>query len=99
MSRLHSRTSADFASLARELERQSPSTSVVILNHRNLRSLRVPAQTIQQMYHLATSRACGGRSIHAFDIPCEWETEAILRALGRADKREGVMRVMEVITK
>lgn len=58
MSRLHSRTSADFESLRRELNQQSPRTTVVILNHRNNRTLAVPFQMLSQMYHLATSRGC-----------------------------------------
>lgn len=58
MSRLYSATSADFAAVRAEITRQSPSTTVVVLNHRNIGFLRVPAQMLVEMYHLATSRAC-----------------------------------------
>jgi CDP-glycerol glycerophosphotransferase (TagB/SpsB family) len=58
MSRLYSTTSQDFARVRAEIERQSPGTAVVILNHRNTNALRVPAQMLVEMYHLATSRAC-----------------------------------------
>ncbi|MDQ2797525.1 MAG: CDP-glycerol glycerophosphotransferase family protein [Actinomycetota bacterium] len=58
MSRLHSRTSADFERLLAELRRQSPGTAVAVLNHRRGNVFAVVPQTLSQMYHLATSRAC-----------------------------------------
>lgn len=58
MSRLYSRTSHDFAALEAEIRRQSPLTSVTVLNHRNTSVLRVPAQMLVEMYHLATARTC-----------------------------------------
>lgn len=58
VSRLYTKTSQDFERVAAEIERQSPGTTVVILNHRNTNPLAVPAQMLAEMYHLATSRAC-----------------------------------------
>lgn len=58
MSRLYSRTSQDFDRVREEISRQDPSLQVVVLNHRNTNPLGVPAQMLQEMYHLATSRAC-----------------------------------------
>lgn len=58
MSRLHSRTSADFDRLITELRQQSPDTAVAVLNHRRGNIFAVVPQTLSQMYHLATSRSC-----------------------------------------
>lgn len=58
MSRLYASTSDDFAAVQAEIARQSPSTTVIVLNHRNVGALRVPVQMLIEMYHLATSRAC-----------------------------------------
>ncbi len=58
MSRLYTSTSHDFAAVQAEIAAQSPSTRTVVLNHRNLAPARVPLQMLQEMYHLATSRAC-----------------------------------------
>ena len=58
MSRLYSRTSQDFERVRDEITRQDPSLRVVVLNHRNTNPLGVPGQMLQEMYHLATSRAC-----------------------------------------
>lgn len=58
MSRLYSSTSQDFASVRAEIGRQDPRATVVVLNHRNTNPALVPLQMLEQMYHLATSRAC-----------------------------------------
>ena len=58
MSRLYGRTSQDFERVRDEITRQDPSLRVVVLNHRNTNPLGVPGQMLQEMYHLATSRAC-----------------------------------------
>jgi CDP-glycerol glycerophosphotransferase (TagB/SpsB family) len=58
MSRLYSRTSQDFERVRDEINRQDPTLRVVVLNHRNTNPLGVPGQMLQEMYHLATSRAC-----------------------------------------
>ena len=58
MSRLYSRTSQDFERVRDEIRRQDPSLQVVVLNHRNTNPFGVPVQMLQEMYHLATSRAC-----------------------------------------
>lgn len=58
MSRLYSHTSQDFSRVEAEIRRQSPSTEVVVLNHRNTNPRAVPGQLLSEMYHLATSQAC-----------------------------------------
>jgi CDP-glycerol glycerophosphotransferase (TagB/SpsB family) len=58
MSRLYGRTSQDFQRVRDEIHRQDPSLQVVVLNHRNTNPFGVPWQMLQEMYHLATSRAC-----------------------------------------
>ena len=58
MSRLYGRTSQDFERVRDEIIRQDPTLRVVVLNHRNTNPLGVPGQMLQEMYHLATSRAC-----------------------------------------
>ena len=58
MSRLYGHTSQDFERVREEIRRQDPTLRVVVLNHRNTNPLGVPAQMLQEMYHLATSRAC-----------------------------------------
>ena len=58
MSRLYGRTSQDFQRVTDEIRRQDPSLRVVVLNHRNTNPFGVPVQMLQEMYHLATSRAC-----------------------------------------
>src|SRR5438067_320140 len=58
MSRLYGRTSQDFQRVRDEIHRQDPTVRVVVLNHRNTNPVGVPWQMLQEMYHLATSRAC-----------------------------------------
>lgn len=58
VSRLYATTSQDFATLQTEIAKRHPDTTVVVLNHRNTNSLRVPLQMLSEMYHLATARAC-----------------------------------------
>jgi CDP-glycerol glycerophosphotransferase (TagB/SpsB family) len=58
ISRLYATTSQDFATLQAEITKQTPTTTVVVLNHRNTNPLRVPFQMLSEMYHLATARAC-----------------------------------------
>lgn len=58
MSRLYPTESQDFRRVRAELARQDPSAQVVVLMHRNTNPLRVPVQMLQEMYYLATSRAC-----------------------------------------
>src|SRR4051812_45018379 len=57
-SRLYTATARDFATLQNEIARQSRATKVVVLNHRNTNSLRVPFQMLGEMYHLSAARAC-----------------------------------------
>lgn len=66
ISRKNRHTSIDFKLLAKEISRQHPDTKVVILNHRRVNNLQHMLETIQEMYHLATAKAC---VVDAYTIP------------------------------
>lgn len=51
-------TSIDFRLLADEIAKRYPETKVVILNHRMKSEVIHGFEIIQEMYHLATSKAC-----------------------------------------
>ena len=66
ISRKVRKTTIDFNLLETEIQSRYPDTRVVILNHRMTNKFKHALEVLEEMYHLATSKAC---VIDAYTIP------------------------------
>ena len=104
ISRNNTKTSIDFQLLKDEIIRRNKNCKVVILNHKIRSKLNCVFQIIQEMYHLATSRAC---IVDTYIIPVSilkhrdeliiiqiWHALGAIKKFGHAilDKKEGSTR-------